>query len=406
VSARVKPWLASIFGDKEKSALPPLLRDVFVKDTNKQTFIEVHSDSIHIREATEVDDRIVPLEGLLEKYDTIAPEIREHIAGRIAKLLPELAGDDQDGLMEYVIKVIEMMAKDQLPRVRQMIAEELKDTPHAPKHLIQQLANDASLEVAAPILEYSPLLCDTDLIDIIRYAPQPGILEAIAKRKHLSADISDAIVRSNQSAAISMLLNNDYVMMAEPTVEYLVEWAEPHVEIHAALCDRPELTVKTINRIANFVSKSLIEKLEARLKEDAPAAVKNVTKAIAGRLNSPEADRSRAAMLQAEEAHRRGLLDQDVVTLAMDRGNLEFVIAATALLSKIPADLVRKILNSGSPRSVTALAWKAGYSMRTAMQLQLRGARIPHTKILNAKDGQDYPISEAEMQEYLDHFLK
>ena len=57
-----------------------------------------------------------------------------------------------------------------------------------------------------------------------------------------------------------------------------------------------------------------------------------------------------------------------------------------------------------SSKGITALAWNAGLGMRTAVQLQLRLARVPPAKILQARTGVDYPLSEDEMNWQLDFF--
>lgn len=49
-------------------------------------------------------------------------------------------------------------------------------------------------------------------------------------------------------------------------------------------------------------------------------------------------------------------------------------------------------------KAIVALAWKAGLAMRTAVQLQLRLARLPPPAVLNARGGTDYPLDEDEMR--------
>ena len=55
-------------------------------------------------------------------------------------------------------------------------------------------------------------------------------------------------------------------------------------------------------------------------------------------------------------------------------------------------------------KSITALVWRAGLSMRTAMQVQLKVARVPPMDVLNAKDGTDYPMTAEELQWHADMF--
>ena len=71
-----------------------------------------------------------------------------------------------------------------------------------------------------------------------------------------------------------------------------------------------------------------------------------------------------------------------------------------------PAEIdIKRILGSCNARLITALCWKALLPMRLAYQIQIRIGRVPHTKLVPAKNGTDYPLSEKEMQDYLDMFV-
>ena len=57
--------------------------------------------------------------------------------------------------------------------------------------------------MAAPILEYSPMLSDADLMEVIAAARAEEVLAAIARRKPVSPAVSDAIVSSLDIPAIA-----------------------------------------------------------------------------------------------------------------------------------------------------------------------------------------------------------
>jgi len=86
-----------------------------------------------------------------------------------------------------------------------------------------------------------------------------------------------------------------------------------------------------------------------------------------------------------------------VVSAALEARNTAFVLHAIALRSNIPVDAVKRIIKSQSARTVMALSWRAGLSARFGMELQRGLARIAPTKLLNARGGFDYPMSEEEM---------
>ena len=80
--------------------------------------------------------------------------VREQLARKIEVLLPELDADEQAQAYKYLVEVIEILAQDQVIRVRQIVAETLKEVASAPSHVIQRLARDAAEVVACPVLEF------------------------------------------------------------------------------------------------------------------------------------------------------------------------------------------------------------------------------------------------------------
>jgi uncharacterized protein (DUF2336 family) len=56
------------------------------------------------------------------------------------------------------VEVVERLAHDAVPRVRAILAEQIKSSPHVPVQVVELLAHDAELIVRAPVLECSPLL--------------------------------------------------------------------------------------------------------------------------------------------------------------------------------------------------------------------------------------------------------
>ena len=96
--------------------------------------------------------------------------------------------------------------------------------------------------------------------------------------------------------------------------------------------------------------------------------------------------------------------EDEAVAVALDDGEDEFVIAALAVRAGFSFDRARRIVAAESPRSVAALAWKAGCAMRFASQLQLRLGGIAPNQVLNPRGGTDYPLSDEEMDWQLDFF--
>ncbi len=103
-------------------------------------------------------------------------QVRADLARKISRLAPGLTAEEQDAVRRMTYETLALLAHDQLPTVRHILAEALKSEADAPPELIRRLARDIEIIVAAPVLEFSPVLTDEDLMDIIRASPAVGAL--------------------------------------------------------------------------------------------------------------------------------------------------------------------------------------------------------------------------------------
>ncbi|MEI9929723.1 MAG: DUF2336 domain-containing protein [Rhizomicrobium sp.] len=135
-------------------------------------------------------------------------DVRAELARKIARIMPGLSLREAKHIHDLTIETLERLAADQVPRVRAILAEEIKHLDCVPKHIVQTLARDVEETVHVPVLEYSPLLSDADLMEIIAEGKVHSVLKAIARRKPLSANVSDAVVSSLDIPAVAALLAN------------------------------------------------------------------------------------------------------------------------------------------------------------------------------------------------------
>lgn len=331
------------------------------------------------------------------------PTVRHAVACKIAALAPTLSREQREQVRRLTEDVIETLARDQAVRVRQVVAEALKDLTDASPEVIGRLARDAELAVAGPILEHSPVLLDTDLLDIIASGPIRGALAAIARRSNLAMEVTDAIVGASVSApteapAITALLANGSAQIREETLDRILDRAPEIDDWHAPLVHRPRLPQRAMRRLAGFVAQSLLDILQQRADLD-PGTARAVAAAVEQRLTEeggaggPSA-KPVAGTPEGEEAIAAAIARRD------HRGVAE-ALARDSGLSKVQ---VERMLQSQSAKGVTALAWKAGLPVRLAVQLQLRIAGIAPRAALNPREGMLYPLSEDEMTWQLEFF--
>ncbi|NKB19098.1 MAG: DUF2336 domain-containing protein [Alphaproteobacteria bacterium] len=344
-------------------------------------------------------------------------EVRCNLAQRIGKLAPQLNAAAQERIGNIVNDVLEVLAQDQLPRVRQLLAEELKGSDTVPVSVVERLARDDEATVAAPVLEYSPLLDDEILLEIIQGAPESDALTAISNRNNLAESVSEAVVETDDEQAVAALLSNQSAQIREETLDALVNRAPTKSSWHKPLVRRPALSQTSLRRLSEFVASGLLRDLERRRDIDSDTA-STINNAMKKRLidEPPEATQSSDSddtqddeerELADEKAKRlfdAGELDEAAIVAALNRGERGFVTEALALMAEIPALVVSKSVAMNSAKGMTSVAWKAGLSMESAVELQLRLARVQPSKVLQQKPGREFPMSDDDMMWQINFF--
>jgi uncharacterized protein (DUF2336 family) len=338
--------------------------------------------------------------------DDDSEDVRSELARKIGRLLPNLPQDASEKLRTLTIETLERLAQDQMPRVRRILAEEIKLLDCVPRHVIDLLVRDLDEGVAAPILEYSPLLSDADLTEIITSAQARFTLTTIAKRKPLSANVSEAIATALDVPAVAALLSNSSAQIREQTLEKIIDHGSRIKEWHLPLVLRNDLSQRAIRRIAGFVSAALIEKLSQRngLDEETRSLLARRVRTQIDKPDDELHDPQAAVTSEAETLFKAGKLNDAAVERAAEAGKREFIIASLALLCEAPADTVRRIFQAATAKPVVALVWRARLSMRTAFKIQTFVMRLQAGDLLPARGGVDFPLSEDEMLWHLGYF--
>jgi uncharacterized protein (DUF2336 family) len=339
------------------------------------------------------------------------PEIRTLIAEKIASQSQELNSHDAAQLWQLTVQVLEALARDDVPRVRQLVAETARGIAAVPSHLMTELGRDRASAVAVPALGFVGPIADVDLVEIVEHAPDEAVIGAVARRPAIGPKVSDAVVEHGSAPIVAILLANKNAAIAPETLDRVVDRAAP-VEIwHEPLVSRPQLTDGAAVRLASFVAERLLQVLQSRpdLDPETNAAIEII---IHDRELAPGTVPTTTVTAEFDDNHpvtraRRmfaaGVLNEDALLETLD-GERDFLVAALSLRSKLPPAVVAKILASHSAKGLTALTWKAGFTMRLALQLQLRVAHLPPKARLIAASGGTFPLSAAELEWQIEFF--
>ncbi len=345
-------------------------------------------------------------------------DVRCDLASRVGRLVPGLTKNQQAKAWRTIHQVLTLLARDQLPRVRRALAEALKALPDVPHDIVLELAMDIEATVAAPVLEFSPVLTDEDLQAVIEASPMTAQLAAISRRINVGEEVSNAIVGTGNVEAITGLLKNSSAQIREETLDAIIDAAPRQNTWHEPLAHRLNLTARAALRIAEFVADSLIEKLAARRDIDVETA-SALRKMVREKLSRDEgksglapdepedalnAEALKLAGQQLEALVRAGKLTQAFVLRIAGEGGTPLVVVGLARLASLPVGAVVEVVRAKSAKGMLAVAWAAEFSAADAAQMQLKVARVTPDDVINPRAGGNFDSTQAELEWQIDMF--
>jgi len=330
--------------------------------------------------------------------------VRSDLAEKIARIAPYLDPSDQDRVKVMAYEALEILTRDQVTRVRQIISETLKDVAGAPPDVIRTLAWDAEIVVAGPVLEFSPVLTDEDLLEIITHGTATGQLSAISRRHKVPESVVDALVETSDVEAIGLLLANKSAQIREETLDRVIDQAADVESWHSPLVARPLLSLVSAKKLASFVADNLLKDLTHRV-DFSPEILEEIRSVVEKRIDNPDAKIKaedsetplEAAYAEVQKLDAINELHESSVLAAIKKGQREFVIAALALRTELRPIAMEKVVRNLGPKGIVAATWKAGFSAKTAEIIQRDIAGLDADKILMA-DGADFPLSEDDLE--------
>jgi hypothetical protein len=383
-----------------------------------------------------------PLQADLALCADAADVVRGNVAIKSAHRMAGLETAPAPGM--HLLRVVDRLAADHKSEIRALISKGLAPSNAVPRQLVCQLAADPVTAVSAPMLEWSPVLGDEDLLEILAGRPRSGALAAIARRKNLATAVAAAVAETRDISAIVALVHNATAQITPETLEFIAGEAERLASIHKPLILNSHLPRASALRMTGFVSQPLADLIARRYGQESapektakpasglpwdklarsaerggvgkpPAVVPTIDASPAapskskpapararvgiGRGQPPQKSGTPPAVLRARQLAASSRLDDAAVAKAIEDDDRDFVIAALTIRTGLRASIVEHVLASGRPRLVMALAWRASLRASTAAKLQEITARIQASEILRPKPDSDaYPLASKIMR--------
>ena len=343
-----------------------------------------------------------------------SPDSRANVLEKIALTYnsDQFHGRERD-IAEQVFR---LLMKDVALRVRETLADRIKDNVNVPRDIVLHLANDVE-SVANPVLVNSKVLSDADLVSIVEKSHDMGKLLAITKRDEVSPRVSDALVETRYEQVMTSLLNNDGANLTERAFEKIAEDFRNNSAVIEALSRKPKLPITVVERIITQVSSAVAAELKEKYKLSDQELAKGANHAredfmvqlLEHDLSQEEIE---ALVIQMAGDDR---LTPSIVMTALCRGQLLFFSVAMAHFANISVVNAMRLIADRGAHGFNGLYEKSGLpeSMIDAVRLLLRAVQdmvgdnsIPGSMLYANRLAERVIISAGAQQiEYLPYFI-
>ncbi len=295
--------------------------------------------------------------------DDVSKLLSDPSADNRAKTAAKVAGDFDSGALsdserQIAEEIFRFMVKDAEVRVREALAQNLKESPDLPHDVALSLAQDVD-QVALPILQFSDVLTDDDLIEIIQSQSEDK-QTAIAGRSSVSDSVSEALVDTGNEKAITSLLSNEGADISENSLKKVVDDFGEREQIQNAMVHRPKLPVSVAEKLVTVVSEKLAGELIARhdLPENAVTDLVLQTRERAIISLSTDSDAGDVDIL-VQQLHKNGRLTPSIVLRGLCMGDLTFFEAAIAELASVSLANARQLIYDSGQLGLRTLCREA-----------------------------------------------
>ena len=272
-----------------------------------------------------------------------------------AYLYSDLSKDDRIAAEGAML----MLLDDASPLVREALAHALAASDEAPPSVILALAGDLP-EIAAIVLERSPLLIDADLVDRVG-GGEPWAQAAIARRPLLPRPVAAALAEVGSPEACLILIESPDAEIPTFSLERLIERHGHLAAVREALLARADLSAAHRQALVIKLSASLADFVvgrnwltEERAQGIAREACERATVTIAAA--SAPSDTARLVRHLRESAQ----LTPGLILRALLSGNVTLFEQALAELSGLAAVRVASLVHDHHGAGLRALYDRTG----------------------------------------------
>ncbi len=209
---------------------------------------------------------------------------RDQLFRNMAQLFSYVSDRCDDEQVAQYDEVLCQLAELVEVEARTHVAKLLAPLERAPGNVVVRLANDA-IEVAAPLLEFSNVLSDDDLIDIITNRSEAHRM-AIAGRSSVPERVGEALARHGERSSVVRLVRNANAELGQATLERLVARASNDTELARDLRGRTDIDWKSLRGEIHEAGDKVLESIAQIEPRVDPVTIGKVSAVVYNRMRN------------------------------------------------------------------------------------------------------------------------
>lgn len=281
------------------------------------------------------------------------------------EMAERVAADFHDGVfnseeVKLATEIFEIMVENASERVRRALADHLCESAHLPHALALKMANDVDA-IAMPMLRYSEVLTDEDLIHIVRTSGEAKQL-AIADRNTISESVVDSLIDEGTEKVVTRVFGNPGAQVSEQGFTRALDRFDDSDGVSSAITRRGLIPMAVAERLISRAAESLRRFMDSDdlvSADDMTNLVERVRERATLSLVDPRFGIGDPHELVATlVAHNH--LTASVIVRSLCLGDIAFFEAAMAHLGKLPNFNAMILVHDEGRRGLRALWGKAG----------------------------------------------
>jgi uncharacterized protein (DUF2336 family) len=312
--------------------------------------------------------------------DAMSGNDQEHRT-MILRRVTDLFINDSPRLSETTVQVYDQvilkLSREIEFRARIELSDRLADIANAPRQVVRDLAYDDNVLVAAPVLQRSTRIEESDLIRIAQEKGQDHLM-ALAQRQHLGERVTDVLVVRGNQDVVRSVANNTTAQFSHQGFNTLVQKAQIDPQLRLIISARIDTPPEFVESLVKLAKQKAQQNLGRDLNMDEDLLEEALDRTLGSIAKNSGAlscatDMSGAQQTVQQLANQQELTEKQIL-LFLEQGKLQEALAAIATLTKIPVDIVVSAYSAKNYDPILLIVKSAKLSWHTFKGLMIAKA--------------------------------